>query len=568
MKEWRLNSLLLIIYFSFFLIVGRLFYWQIIKGKSLQAQADQQYYQTLKVDGSRGSIFTADNHLLVGNQTVYRLFAEPKILDRNPEEVSILLTDILKNDLREFQTTTDSGELRELEDELQDSLAQKLSQTDKNWVNLSNKISGQSKEEIEKLGIYGLGFDPYQVRFYPEASMAAHVTGFVGKTEDGEDIGYFGIEGALNKELSPTPKSIIKSFFSSQEEDGKSNGRDVVTTIRRDVQFLIEQELEKAIEKYQAKSGEVMVMDVQTGQILGMTALPKYDQQYFFEADPSLYKNPSISTVYEPGSTLKVLTVAAGIESGAITPDTQCTRCDGPRQIDKYTIRTWNDQYQPDISMTEALAKSDNTAMIFAEEEMGGETLEEFLQNFGIGQKVTPDLQEDFSPAFPTKWGPVELATRSFGQGISLTSLQLVRAINTIANQGVMVQPQIIKQVIDHETGETITMEPLVLNRVVSAETASQVTQMMIEAAQHGEAQWIASDKYPVAAKTGTSQIPNPNGGYEEDKTIASFVGFAPADHPKFIMLTKLVEPQTSPWAAETAAPLWYKIADKLILLL
>jgi cell division protein FtsI/penicillin-binding protein 2 len=568
MKQWRLNSLLIVIYLSFFLILGRLFYWQVYKSKSLQAQADQQYYQTLKLQGSRGSIFTADQHLLVGNQTVYRLFAEPKNIEKDAHEVAVLVSDVIKDDLRDFQTTTDSAQLRDMEKLLIENLTAKIDQKDKSWVSLSSKISTQSKEKLEELDIFGLGFDPYQVRFYPEASMAAHVTGFVGKNEEGLDLGYFGIEGALNKELTPTPKSIIKSFFSNQEDESKTNGRDVITTVRRDVQFLIEEELKEAMERYQAKSGEVIVMDVETGQILGMAAFPQYEPQFFFEYPPELYRNPSVSSVYEPGSTLKVLTVAAGIESGAITPDTKCTRCDGPRKIDKYTIRTWNDEYQPDITITEALAKSDNTAMIFAEEEMSGDTFKEFMKKFGLGQKVTQDLQEDFSPSFPTKWGPVELATRSFGQGISLTSLQLVRAINSIANQGVMVQPQIIKQVIDHQTGETITTQPLILNRVVSAETATQVTQMMIESAQHGEAQWTATDQYPVAAKTGTSQIPNEDGGYDEDKTIASFVGFAPADHPKFIMLTKLTEPQSSPWAAETAAPLWYKIADKLILLL
>jgi len=205
--------------------------------------------------------------------------------------------------------------------------------------------------------------------------------------------------------------------------------------------------------------------------------------------------------------------------------------------------------------------------MIFVAETMGKDVFVDYLKKFGIGEQINLDLQEDSKTPFPEKWGAIELATSSFGQGISTNSLQIVRAVSAIANQGVMMQPKILKTVIDHQTQKEIPILPKEERRVVSAKTARTITEMMINAAQHGEAQWLFKNTHTIAGKTGTSQIPIP-GGYKSDATIASFVGFAPADDPQFVMLVKIVEPQTSPWAAETAAPLWYNIAEKLFLLL
>jgi cell division protein FtsI/penicillin-binding protein 2 len=217
--------------------------------------------------------------------------------------------------------------------------------------------------------------------------------------------------------------------------------------------------------------------------------------------------------------------------------------------------------------MRDALAKSDNVAMIYAAETMGAETFTSYLKKFGIGERIHIDLQDDTTTPFPSKWGEVELATASFGQGISTNSLQMVRAVGAIANQGILVRPKIIYSVTDHQTGQEIVTPPKEERQVVSAETARTVTEMMVNAARSGEAQWVFSDTHTIAGKTGTSQIPIP-GGYKEDATIASFIGFAPIDNPQFVMLVKLVEPQSSPWAAETAAPLWYQIASRLFLLL
>ncbi|MDQ5950851.1 MAG: hypothetical protein QG639_128, partial [Patescibacteria group bacterium] len=436
-------------------------------------------------------------------------------------------------------------------------------------------ISEEIKQEILSLNIHGLGFDAYEVRDYPEASMAAQLTGFVGKNENGEDTGYFGIEGGLDQELKGRSlKTTVLTDALGQQltaeqriKTNNLNGRDVTLTIRRDLQYLVETKLKQGMEKYGAESGEIIVMDPSTGKILAMASAPTYAQDSFFKHDASLYQNPSLSSVYEPGSTFKLLTVAAGLEEKVISPDTVCDTCSGPRTYGQYTIRTWNDVYHPGTTMTEGLANSDNTAMIFIAEKLGAERLKHYLQQFGLGESLHIDLQGDLDTPFPKQWGPVELATISFGQGISLTSLQLMRAVSTIANDGVMMRPQIVQGVSDPASGTLIEAEPFKEREVISKETADTLSTMMIESAEHGEAQWTASPDHRIAGKTGTSQVAI-EGGYLEDATIASFIGFAPPENPKFVMLVKLVKPTSSVWAAETAAPLWYSVADDLFLVL
>jgi cell division protein FtsI (penicillin-binding protein 3) len=560
-----LIGLLLLIFIG---VEARLFYWQIVKGTHLEVEASKQYERLIINTGKRGSIYTSDDHLLVGNEKVYRLFAEPQLYTESKEKIQKQIEELLLGLNQDYKEATDSALKEEIKNEFEEFLDQKLSIRDKQWVGITSGITEQVKDEIDTLNIAGLGFDPYFERFYPEASMAAHITGFVGKDEDGETVGYFGVEGSLNKELSAKKDKQLQSSFSlGNELHNKINGRDITLTIRRDVQFLIETELKAALEKYGADSGEIIVMEPQTGKVIGSASYPNYDQKYFYKFPTEVYKNPNVTNFYEPGSTFKTLTVSIGLDQKVITPETECDKCEGARKIGKYTIRTWDDVYHPNINMTDALAKSDNTAMIFIEEKIGSEDFIDYIKKFGFGQNVTNDLQEDSTPSFPDKWGPVELATRSFGQGISATNLQVLRAINTIANGGLMVQPQFIEKVTDKETNQEIVTDVIELDQVITPETAQEVTKMMIESANHGEAQWIATEDYLVAGKTGTSQVVKKSGGYDDEKTIASFIGFAPADHPRFIMLTKLNEPMTSPWAAETAAPLWYKIADKLILM-
>ncbi len=565
---------LFFLYFFLLVITVRLFYWQILKNDDLSKEAEDQYTRSVTLTGNRGYIYTADGYTLVANQQVYTVFAQPHTLTETPDSIAHKLMPLLLPELEEYRDASQSAIKTEIAQNFESQITEKLKK-DAKWVNLKANISENTKKLITDLNIHGIGFDAHLKRDYPEASMAAHITGFVGKDANASDIGYFGIEGAMENELKArTTKNTVLTDALGLQLSGKNSiseqlidGRSVTLTIRRDIQNIIETELKKAVELYGAKSGEVIVMEPTTGKILGLAAYPNYSQAEFYKFDSNFHKNPTLSDLYEPGSTLKTLTVSAGIEEGVITPETQCDICAGPRVYGKYTIRTWNNEYTPNITMEEGLAKSDNTAMIFIAEKLGIDTFKNYLQKFKIGEQIHIDLQEDGNTPFPKDWGEVKLATTSFGQGIVANSMQILRAVNTIANDGVMMRPMIVESVKNTTTGEEIIHEPTSEGRVVSSETAKTVTKMLVSAAQHGEAQWIASEKYPVAGKTGTSQVVTEK-GYDDEKTIASFVGFAPPEKPKFIMITKLVEPTLSPWAAETAAPLWHTIAKKLYLLL
>ncbi len=555
------------------LIIVRLFYWQVIRGDELRNLSEKQAIRNKSHEGLRGQIFTSDGYLLVGNQEVFDLKLDRQNFTGDVEQLSQQLASIIAQENWQFQDASDSASRLLVQQQIESNLINKFS-SQANWPQLASQLSLKAKEEILALNNPHLAFDSSSARFYPEASMAAHITGFVGRDEDGQEIGRYGIEGALEDELKARKESgwfrtdAFGALLAGSNYQLKNlNGRDVTLTIRRDIQHIAETNLAWGIEQYAADRGEIIILDSQTAEIVALATWPNYQQWQYYKYPAEILKNPSLTRLYEPGSTFKVLTVSSAIDAKLINPNTVCTRCASPRQFGNYTIRTWNDVYHPNITMTEALEKSDNVAMIFVAEMLGQERFAEYLKKFGIGQSLKLDLQDDSSTYFPQKIGPVELATISFGQGISTNSLQLIRAINAIANKGKLLEPMIIEKVYDHQLAEEISVEQKKAQQVISQETAALVSEMMVAAAAHGEAQWIASKRYTVAAKTGTSQVPDPQGGYKSDETIASFIGFAPAENPRFTMLIKLENPKSSPWAAETAAPLWYRVADKLMLL-
>jgi cell division protein FtsI/penicillin-binding protein 2 len=578
----RTRAMLIALYFLFFCITLRLFYWQVLHRSTLQAEAQGQYLRTISSDAHRGKIFTRDGYTLVDNKKVYRVFAQPAELLEPPDKIVEKIAPFLVEKIATVsaEVASDSADVQPIQvDEdiaqLKVSLLKKLSDKEIKWVALKNKIDESAKKSIEELNIHGVGFDEYEARAYPEASMAAQIVGFVGKDKDGNDKGYFGVEGELDRELRgfTKPQTFLKDalgfhlLFGKTPEDEAIDGRNVVLSIRRDVQYMVEEMLKKGMQKYGASAGEVIVMEPATGKIVAMASFPNYDPNYFYLFPPELYKNPMVSSTYEPGSTFKVLTVAAGIDQGVIEENTMCTECAGPRKIAQYTIKTWNEEYHPNITITDALAKSDNVAMIFVAEKVGQEKFVDYVQKFGIGEESHVEMQEDTPTPFRKDWKPIDLATSSFGQGIATTGLQMVRAVGAIANGGKMMQPTILDKVIDPVRGTEVDVKPTMEREVLKPETATTVTRMMVHAANSGEAKWTRSKKYDVAGKTGTAQVPI-DGHYDDKKTIASFIGFSPPENPRFVMLVKLREPQSSQWASETAAPLWYQIADKLYLLM
>lgn len=569
MQSWRIKLVQLITTFVGLVVAARLFYWQILSKDKLQAIAEIQQTSTVEIPGSRGKILAADGYPLVANQPAYLLYAYLPQVEKSPKTISETLAPLLAPRPEDIDATP-SAEVKEaLEEETRLALEKKLSTTNLAWVPLHRQVTEVTKVNIEKLHLAGVGFEVGEMRLYPEASMAAQLVGFVGKDAGGAPKGYFGLEGYYDLELKGKPGLIRQEkdasgkpiVIGNYQDIESRDGRSLKTYLDRSLQLVIEKKLKDGLEKYQAASGEVLIMDPKTGGILAAASLPSFDPERYQKYDSTFYKLPSISNTYEPGSTFKVLVMAAALEENRLKPEDTCeSPCAGPVKIGAYTIRTWNNEYNPGQTMTQILEHSDNVGMVYVAQKLGKDKFIDYIKKFGIGSPTNIDLEGETAPTLRDRWGDIDLATGAFGQGLAVTSIQMLSAVAAIANDGVRLEPHVVQAVIGEKE---IPVPPVEVGRIVSKKTADTVTEMMVSAVKSGEARWTYMKGYNVAGKTGTAQIPI-SGHYDTDKTIASFVGFAPADDPKFAMLVKLREPQSSPWAAETAAPLWMGIARDL----
>lgn len=547
---WRYRLTLLFFALLFFLVISKLFYWQVVKAEELSDLGQSQYGRYIKLIPNRGEIQTSDGFSIVANKTSYLVFANPKEV-KDKTQASLLLSQALQMDL-----ATVSAQLA----------------LDKFWVPLKTPVDNSEKEGIEKLKLSGIGFEELSVRFYPEASLAAQLTGFVGKDDDGNDKGYFGLEGYYDRQLSGKAgigREIHDAFGRPilayvNDNTRQIDGRTLVLSIDRSVQYIADNELKDSVEKYGADGGLVLIMEPQTGNILAMSSFPSFDQRTFYQYEPDLYKDPIVSNLYEPGSTFKSLVMASALDAGVVKPDTTCDICEGPVSVGGYDIHTWNNEYQQGMTMIDVIRHSDNTGMVFVSRKLGLDRMLEYFKKFGVGELTGIDIQGEIAPGIREKdqWYPIDVATASFGQGIDLTPIELLSAFSALANNGVRMEPHIVSH-IKTPQGDTIDIPPKELSTPISSKTSKVMTEILVNAVNKGEAQFARVKGYRIAGKTGTAQIPIA-GHYDPNKTIASFIGYAPADNPKFAMLVVIDKPTTSIYGAETAAPLFFNISRKL----
>ncbi|OGM25426.1 hypothetical protein A2715_05255 [Candidatus Woesebacteria bacterium RIFCSPHIGHO2_01_FULL_39_32] len=554
----RLRLISIFFAFAYLVLVVRLFYWQIYKGKELSVEARGQYQAQWSIDAPRGDILSSDGSWLAASADSWLIYASLPDIKEPSKKISEQLAPLLVEDPEDKDA---------LFTEI-DRIYSLLTRDNVEWIPIKSKVTPEVKKHIEKLEISGIGYELQEARIYPEASTAAQLMGFVGKDEAGGDIGYFGLEGYYDVVLSGKPgfkarerdASGIPILLGTTREISAIKGVDLQTNIDKFIQLTLDKKLKEGIERYGASAGVAVVMNPKNGAILGMGAYPSYDPSEYWEFGDELFNNPVISNSFEPGSVFKVIVMASALDAGVVKPDTICNICGGAVKVDKYTIETWNQQYYPNSTLTDVIVHSDNVGMVFTSRRIGADILFDYLENFGIGKPTGIDLQGEANPGLRDKgkWSSVDLATAGFGQGVAVTPIQLLTAVSVIANKGVKVTPQVVDKLVGDGWEEDI--KPVIGKRVISQRSAEQITTMMVEAAKNGESKWTHARGFRVAGKTGTAQIPI-EGHYDEDKTIASFVGFAPYDNPKFLMLVTLRQPTTSPWASETAAPLWYSIA-------
>lgn len=559
MENWRAGALLSVVFLFFTVIFLRLVQIQIFSHEFYSAMAQDQHELYEKIVSERGDIYIKDNageglYPVAINKQMNLVYAVPRqIKEKDKKNVSEKVSRILGL-------------------EYQEVLAE-VSKPDDAYEPIKHKASNEEVELLKKEDLDGIGIVPESFRYYPGGSLASNVIGFVGYSGN-EKKGQYGIEGYCNADLEgetgfmELEKDAFGNWisFGSKNLQSSKDGDDVVLTIDYTVQYLVEQKLKEAVEKFEAEEGGIIIMDPETGAIIAMAQYPNYDlNEYSKVDDMSVYLNKNIHDVYEPGSVEKTITMAIGIDMGKISPST--TFVDSGRLlIDGWTIQNSDYLAHGEQTMTEALEKSLNTASVFVQQQVDKKVFYDYLVNFGLNSKTGIELggEAQGNLANLDVKNDINYATASFGQGISVTPLEILVAISSFANDGKLMKPYIIDSFVD-ERGNERKNSPVVVRQVVSPRTANLVAAMMVSVVKNGHSKAAAVKGYKFAGKTGTAQIPSKDKkGYEEGRTIHTYIGFGPMPDPKFSILVKLNAPKAR-FAESTAVPVAGAISEELV---
>ncbi len=421
-------------------------------------------------------------------------------------------------------------------------------------------------QRVLALDLGGVAVSPIPRRFYPHGTLASHLLGFVAL----DNVGYYGLEGYYNDllrgQLEVDDQSRIP--FEATGGQGWRSGSDLYLTIDSETQYLAETTLARALETTGAESGTILVMQPRTGEVLAMASLPAFDPNRFAAQDNQLFNNPAINHQFEPGSILKVLTMAIALDLDVVEPDSTYNDT-GVIEVGGVEIYNWDRAAYGETNMTDLLGKSLNVGAATLSLRTGPTRFYAGLDAFGLGKPTGVDLAGEIGGTVRrpgnANWFESDLATNSFGQGLAVTPIQMVVSVGAIANDGLLMQPYTVARRVDPD-GTVTEFEPTVLGRAVSPQTARTLTRMLATALQ-GEASSALVPGYTIAGKTGTAEIPIP-GGYDRERTIAAFIGYGPVDDPQFVVLVKLDRPTSSRWGSETAAPVFSEFVSRLVVLM
>jgi len=524
------------------------------------SQGDQYAGEFRMFYPERGEIYDRNGHLLAGNRTVY--------------EVGVSLSEMEDPDALAFTLGTYLGLTYE-------EVFKKLTESPESWsyvviqdyvdANIVAALQEQIKqlETAKDFRLQGIAFKPHFQRSYPETSLASNVLGFV--TRDGR--GYFGIEEKYNDLLAGNPVQVWvpRDPNKATEIPRVPNGTTLVLTLNRDLQARVESILDEALIEYGAQNGAIVVMDPRNGEILAMSTTPrmdlnKYTNYFSLYNDGSQY-NRSIGTAYEPGSVMKVLTMAAALDMGLVKPETTYVDT-GSIQVGGFTIQNWDKEAWGEQNMVGCLQHSLNVCMAWISTQMGPTAFYGYMERFGFGHPTGVDLAGEAMGRLKTPgdsdWYNVDLGTNAFGQGVTATPLQMLMAASAIANDGKMVTPHILYSML--RDGHQYNVPSQYGGSPITAQTAHTLSEMLAQSLNAESSEALLSG-YRVAGKTGTAQIPT-EFGYDPSVTNASFIGWGPVDDPQFMIYVWLNAPTSSIWGSQTAAPTFSKVAEQTVILL
>jgi cell division protein FtsI/penicillin-binding protein 2 len=539
-------------------LVGRLFYLQVLQHSHYAAQASREHTRKYQVPARRGELFVRDGESLTPialNQTLKLVYADPRYVGD-------------KADVAKKLAGVTGGSAADYENRLSKGLE---------YAVLADRVPSDVATRIKALNLPGVALVDRDYRNYPEGQLAAQVLGFVNVDGDGQ----YGVEGYLNDQLAGQPGQLaaktdthgIPIATADNVVKAPKDGTSYVLTLDRNVQSMAESEIKAQVEKVKAKSGNIVILDPATGAVKAMANYPTFDpNDYTHVTDYNVFINQVVTNQFEPGSGIKTFTMAAGLDQGKITPD---TKYDDPGSVkvgDRVINNASVDKPGKGKTMTVVLRDSLNTGVVFVLRMLGGDpnkinlagkkTLYDyFTKHFGFGVRTGIEQTNEASGYIaPPNTNDVTYANMAFGQGMSATMIQITAAMAAVANGGKLYQPHVVDSVMKPDGSTQAVAPKLISDHVLSPAAASNLNTMLQVVVQHGSG-YIAGGMnkgYKIAGKTGTAQIPRPDGkGYIDGANIGSFVGFAPADNPKFVVMVRIVEPGVSGFAETTTVPVF-----------
>jgi len=569
---WRSISLASIFAIIATLIIAQMMRIQVsAEAADFRAQTNHYKGWTETVYPARGEIYDRNRKLLAGNQSVYEIGVTLDTVreEENAQSIASILaavTDLEYTDiLSQINNAAEGQVYLRLTDYVPEAQVEELQRIQKEI-----EEERQNNPEKVKDNLAGLNFSKHLARSYPEGAIAANVIGFVNQI----GRGYFGIEENYNDLLAGNSIEVWVPADPNRVEEipNVPDGTTLILTLDRRLQAETESILDQSLYNYGAQSGTIVIMNPRNGEILAMASTPRMNlesyQNYAVIFDSASEYNRAISMPYEPGSVMKILTMAAALDSGTVTAQTTYTDT-GVFPIGGAVIHNWDQEAWGVQDMTGCLEHSLNVCMSWLAVEMGTETFYGYMSKFGIGHPTGIDLSGEAGGRLKipgdADWYPVDLATNSFGQGVTATPIQIMMAASAVANEGTMVTPHVLYGMV--RDGKQYTFPPQEAGSPISRQTAITLNEMLANSINYEDSQ-ASIPNYRLAGKTGTAQIPTEYGWYASDVTNASFIGWGPVDDPQFMIYVWLEKPTASTWASETAAPVFAEVAKSTVRLL
>lgn len=545
-----MNIVIAVVFLIGGIILSRLFYLQIKEGSYYKAMAQGQQNSVSEVQGERGSIYFKNGEIMATNEQDPYVFI-------SPEEITD--KDKVADDLSQVLGIA-KGTITEL-----------MSRQGSYYEVVKYDLSKNEEDKLNTLDLTGVHIGYQDKRYYPQNNTASQIVGFI----NADGAGQYGLEGYYDDILQG--KTAVQKqeknpwgFLLSLTDNSSMDGASITTTIDYNIQFMAEKILKEGIDKYDAEGGQIIVMDPNTGAIIAMAQYPNFDPNNYQTASMADFQNSCTQKLFEPGSIFKPVTMSAAINENAVTPDTTFDDKLGYTQFGTYKVYNYSNKAWGQITMTDALRHSINTGLMFAEQRLGDDKFYSYLNKYGFFSGTNVDLagevysdNSELTKAYKNNI-EVTLGNVSFGQGIAMNPLQIVRAFAAVINGGKLVKPYVVSEIDKNGTKQEIQPE-VVRDNIITAQSSATLRNMLISVVESGFGNLAKVPGYYIGGKTGTAQVPYTSLGINKsgysDHTWQTFMGFAPALDPKFIALIKLDNPTATKTSEYSAVPMFYDLA-------